>query len=261
MRSTKNPIVITMTGAGGSGKSIVSRELKTFFGDRVVVAPSFTRKGYETAHTVGLRVPNEAAALAMSAEELGLFQNYLFENYIKEAREFIRLAKLDSNVEAVILERSPFDYIAYIRTQVLPGFYHFPTLLKTARAFNASFNPWVVYFPHNSPWYQKGLTQDGMRKVDPVKDNAFDVDLVALLCTEKMKQAIYLDTWDFNERVNRLVRLINHPENEFDHSNPQGNPMGSGDSRKDSPNGVQGAGSDSRGPAKSSFKRAPRPTS
>lgn len=213
MRSTHKPQVITFTGTGGSGKTAVAEVLKGYYKERIAIAPSFTRMAYTDAAKAGLRVKTEASAMTMSDEDFGTFQVFVFESYLKRATEFIKHMTLEPGVETILLERSPFCYLTYISTLVMPGYYHTPSLLRQARAFMAKHDPHVVYFPHNSPWYKEGKTNDGLRKVDPKKDHDWDVSLLAFLCAEKLKQVTYLDTWDLNQRVATIVSIITRNEN------------------------------------------------
>lgn len=208
--SKTSPIVLTFAGVGGSGKSLVSKELKKFYGDKIACAPSFTREGYATARTVGLSVPNEAAALALSAEDAGTFQTYLLENFLAKARSFIKVSKCDPNVKAIVFERSPFDHLAYIRTQVLVGNYHTPTLNKKIESFQKQVDPHLVYFqpPEHAPWYRQAAIADGFRKIDPRKNYELDVELVSQLALFKPARATYFFSYDLNARVNQVVKII-----------------------------------------------------
>lgn len=208
--SKASPIVLTFAGVGGSGKSMVSKELKRFYGERIACAPSFTREGYATARSVGLHVPNEAAALALSAEDAGTFQTYLLENFLAKARNFIKVSKCDPKVKAIVFERSPFDHLAYIRTQVLSGNYHTPTLNKKIESFQKQVVPHLVYFqpPERAPWYSQAALADGFRKVDPHKNYELDVELVSQLALFKPASSTYFSTYDLNERVNAVVKII-----------------------------------------------------
>lgn len=204
------PIVLTFAGVGGSGKSLVSKELKKFYGDSIACAPSFTREGYATARSIGLTVPNEAAALALSAEDAGSFQTFLLENFLAKARNFIKVSRCDPKVKAIVFERSPFDHLAYIRTQVLVGNYHTPTLNKKIESFQKQVAPHVVYFqpPEQAPWYTAASLTDGFRKVDPKKNYELDVELVSQLALFKPAASTYFTTYDLNQRVNAVVKII-----------------------------------------------------
>lgn len=208
MRSISKPQVIAFTGAGGSGKSVVAEALKAFYQDRIAIAPSFTRMAYADAAKVGLRARTEESARSMTDEDFGRFQVFVFESYLKRASEFIRHMSLEKGVETILLERSPFCYLAYITTLVMPGYYHTPSLLRQARSFMTKYDPHVVYFPHNSPWYKEGKTHDGMRQPDPKKDHDWDISLLSTLCAEKLKKVTYLDTWDLNQRVSAIVSIL-----------------------------------------------------
>lgn len=206
------PFVVSFTGVGGSGKTKVSEELKAYYRDTVRFAPSFTREGYRRAATeFGMHVPNEAAAAALPPHKKGEFQVFLFQNFLHCAKKFIAESATYSNCRAVVLERSPFCHLSYIRTQVTADCYHFPSLIKSARSFLESEKPHLVYYPlpHSAPWYSFKGAEDGFRKVDPEKERALDTELIALLCSEKLGDRItYLNSWDLNDRVDTLIRLI-----------------------------------------------------
>ena len=200
------PIAVMMGGAGSSGKTVLAKALcQSAPEGSIAHAPSFTRNGYEEALSIGMRVPNEKAALELSPEDAGKFQSFLFHYYIRRVNTYLQVAAITPGVRVCIFERMPFDHLAYIRSQCMVGNYDWSGMNKQAARLIEKVKPILVYLPDGAPWVKAGMGNDGFRKLDPAKERAFDCDLLAQLCSLKYKDTVYAQTYDLTERV-ALVR-------------------------------------------------------
>ncbi len=172
---------IFFSGAGGVGKTSVVEPVLAGLrgaGYKAEFMPSVSREFFKASN-----IPTELAGLERPEGDRLDFQLALFEFYCKTAQATCQRMK-DEGVEYLLLDRSPFDHIAY-------AIYSAPNIVLTdtlhkmfARGREVILHPtknlgrdmdWkIVRFPVLASWLNKKVVDDGMRHAPPGKNYMID---------------------------------------------------------------------------------------
>lgn len=172
---------IYLSGAGGVGKTSVIEPLLAALratGKKAEFMPSVSREFFKANN-----ISTELAGLERPEGDRLDFQLALFEFYCKTAQSTCQ-RMVNEGVDYLLLDRSPFDHIAY-------AVYSAPNIVLTdtihkmfARGREVLIHPtkglgrdmdWkLVRFPVLAPWLNKKVADDGMRHAPPGKNYMID---------------------------------------------------------------------------------------
>jgi AAA domain len=198
--SRKKIQVIMFSGVSGTGKTSIASEIKKRYGERIHVAPSVTRQGYEAwgKSNPKTNIVSEKDYALADKSTRAKFQSFIFSFYVDTVR--ILAASLPTEVEYLLLERTPFDSLSYAETG---GFKITPAQVSAANSLVKDLDPTIFYFPYPVPWFEN--LEDGFREVSHKKNTAWDVSLKKLL-SENLRpyQSINLPHLSVSERTLRV---------------------------------------------------------
>jgi predicted ATPase len=173
---------VFFSGAGGVGKTSVVGPLETRLARgnvRVKFMPSVSRDFFASQG-----ITSEQAGLDRPEKDRLDFQLALFEFYCRAVEKECTLAYADGQTNVLLLDRSPFDHIAFC-------IYNAPNLMTYdllkqlfLRARDLIGHPWgniqidtewkVVRFPCLTSWIDNNVVKDGMRHAPAGKNFMVD---------------------------------------------------------------------------------------
>lgn len=174
--------IVFMTGTGGTGKTTavnaLALRLLTRRGYRVAVFGSVMREFYALQ---GLK--SEADYMRLSIEEKRTFEARKMPYYTGALKMFLHANK---DVDVILSDRSPLDYIAYGVVTLCSGADHIAEMqLTIADALTGypdiPIPQKIVYFPYPASWSNTAEVGDGFRDVDHVKDSAVNGVILEML--------------------------------------------------------------------------------
>lgn len=203
--STLRAPVLAFCGVATTGKTTLADALKDKYGDAIAVAPSFSRKAYKL-----MGIADEAEMHKLSKDRLADVQVALFEHYCTMARHFVMEAQREPSVRAVILQRTPFDHLAYIKVHVGIEHTNAAQLRRQALAFLKSVKLSVVAFPYPAPWSLTKSSEDGFRQVDHLTYEMLNIEQAALLkeYASSISALEHLTKFDLPGRVSIVASLL-----------------------------------------------------
>lgn len=199
--------VLSLCGVASTGKTTVAAALKEKYGDAIACMPSvarelFKQRGFKT----------EADMLSLSIDRLADFQVELFSTFCTKAKEFYALSCKTPKVRAVLWERSPFDYLAYILTHVGVEHVNAAQLRRDTLALLKSTSPQVFVFPYPCPWHLDGskAAEDGVRAVNAKAYTSLNMNTAMVLSRyrDSVQPVHHLTTFDLDARVATIEAYV-----------------------------------------------------
>jgi hypothetical protein len=193
------PTVITLTGAGGTGKTSVVETLAARFapGDceihRSIVRDFYARHGVRT----------ETDFLSKPPEYRRVFQMELIAYYMTA----LEGAVVGTKAKVLLCERSVFDHFAYTLygTRELCRPEDLDFLWQCVRRFQA-LQPLTFYLPYPTPWDAQAA--DGFRAREVAKDTLVDAMICKLLSANRRVWAGQLPFVSVRERAEMILAAV-----------------------------------------------------
>ncbi len=190
--------LITLSGAGATGKTSVVEELHRLMPDKSIIHRSIVREFYAQEG-----VANETEFLGLPAGQRHEFQLALFNHYLMRIEEEARMCTRD----VMLCERSVFDHFAYTLygTRELLTADDLQTLWHGVRRFMA-LKPRTFYLPYPTPWDKDGA--DGFRAREVAKDTLVDAMIAKLLSQSRAAWAGTVPFLPVYDRAMFIVREV-----------------------------------------------------
>jgi AAA domain len=194
-------VLITLSGAGGSGKTSVCEEFVRRVPHAVIIR-SVVRAYYADR---GLR--SEADFLKLGPEERKVFQVELLKFYIENMWK--QIAAYSGQNKILICERSIFDHVGYTLygSRELIGHKEILLLQQYIESF-CLMGPHTFYLPYPAPWLKDGGGADGFRAQEYAKDTIVDAVIYRLLSSNRKIWKGSLQFVSVDERVRGIMQVV-----------------------------------------------------